>query len=220
MNLAINARDAIHAQKVDAETALLRHRHPEAAAAYLPSGTIYNRISFVLLLQDRAELPKESAAAFMTHFLPPRPWAGAPAWVWPRSMPSSKTTVAGLILRARWTGHDVPGLFSLWLPLAEGVERHASAAPSGGDETILLVEDEAALSRDLATEVLSRYGYRIFAAETVRGRFSFGRSTAPALKWCSPIRRCPAEANGRLCARRPGLKVLFTTGYSSELQGW
>jgi two-component system, cell cycle sensor histidine kinase and response regulator CckA len=109
-------------------------------------------------------------------------------------------------------------------PLAEGMERLAPAAPPGGNETILLVEDETAL-RDLATEVLSRYGYRIFAAESGAQALQLWEEHGSSIDMVLTDLVMPGRINGRqlaenLRARRPALKVLFTTGYSSELEGW
>ena len=49
-------------------------------------------------------------------------------------------------------------------PAGAAPPKHPRPAPSGGSETILLVDDEPMI-RNLGRTILSRYGYRVLLAE-------------------------------------------------------
>jgi CheY-like chemotaxis protein len=86
-----------------------------------------------------------------------------------------------------------------------------------GNETILVVEDDEAL-RAYTIEMLSELGYRIQAAANGAAALEILRSTKPVdLMFTDVV--MPGGINGRQLADeavrlRPGLKVLFTTGYT------
>jgi two-component system, cell cycle sensor histidine kinase and response regulator CckA len=112
-------------------------------------------------------------------------------------------------------------VFKIYLPrVDEPVDAvPAPAAPSAvrGSETILLVEDEAAL-RALLTEVLESYGYRVLVAATG------GAALAQAGAHGGPIdllvtdmvmpQISGRELHARLSRDQPGLRVLFMSGYA------
>jgi PAS domain S-box-containing protein len=98
-----------------------------------------------------------------------------------------------------------------------GTERGVPTLADGGPETILVVEDYEEL-RDFATGVLRELGYEVIEA-------SSGRAALEHLETVRDIDLLftdvvlPDGMSGRQLAeearrRRPGLKVLFTTGYS------
>jgi DNA-binding response OmpR family regulator len=93
-----------------------------------------------------------------------------------------------------------------------------AAVVRGGSETILVVEDEEPVRRFTA-QVLSRGGYRVLEAPT----------GAEALELAEPVDRIGLlltdvvmpgmsgkELYQRLSASRPGLKVLFMSGYPDD----
>lgn len=91
---------------------------------------------------------------------------------------------------------------------------------AGGTETILVAEDHEAL-RALAREALVSQGYRvIFAsngAEAVRLFEANSQDIRLALlDVVMPVLSGP-EAYSQMCAIRPDLPVIFTTGYTAEL---
>jgi CheY-like chemotaxis protein len=112
----------------------------------------------------------------------------------------------------------------LYLPQATGVA-DAPAAETGisgsehGDESILIVEDDA-LVREYVVTQISRLGYHTLAAS----------NTAEALAIINGPERfdllftdviIPGGMNGRQLAteaktRRPGLKILYTSGYTEN----
>ncbi len=91
------------------------------------------------------------------------------------------------------------------------------AARAIGTESILVVEDDEAL-REYATEILRELGYRVVEAGSGAGALEIlGRDNEIDLLFSDVV--MPGGMNGRQLAdeairRRPGLKVLFTTGYT------
>jgi CheY-like chemotaxis protein len=96
----------------------------------------------------------------------------------------------------------------------------ASEAIRGGNETILVLEDDDAV-RHTVVRILQRLGYRVsetqYPAEALRR--CADRSTAPELLVTDVVM---PEMNGRLLAERaaklvPGIKVLFISGYTDDV---
>ncbi len=90
---------------------------------------------------------------------------------------------------------------------------------AGGRESILLVEDDDSV-RAYATEALRELGYRVAEAPSGRAALSVVE-TAPRLDLLLTDVVMPGEYNGRELAeeavkRRPGLRVLYMTGYSRD----
>lgn len=87
----------------------------------------------------------------------------------------------------------------------------------GGEETILLVEDHETL-RAYSTEVLADLGYRVLTAADAREALRL-LDAEPKVDLLFTDVVLPHQMDGRTLAnealrRRPGLKVLFTTGYT------
>jgi signal transduction histidine kinase len=119
--------------------------------------------------------------------------------------------------------------FEVYLPLAESGPEDEDAAPMAaapplprGSETILLVEDEEAV-RDLALEILRGQGYTVLSA----------RHGAEAMLICeqhdgtidlllTDVVMPGMSGIGlaeRLAARRPRVRILFTSGYAGDRLG-
>jgi len=113
--------------------------------------------------------------------------------------------------------------FKVFFPRAAGattvVEMPASPGTSvGGTETVLVVEDAEAL-RELTKRLLEKLGYTVVvaanAAEAI-GRFDENPGIALILTdVVMPGQSGPVLA-GRLTDRRPGLKVIYMSGYTDE----
>jgi PAS domain S-box-containing protein len=91
----------------------------------------------------------------------------------------------------------------------------------GGTETILVVEDEA-LVRELVCSVLSRHGYRILQAESGAKALEVWQASREQIDLLLTDLVMPDHLNGRelaekLCAERPRLKVILTSGYSTDV---
>jgi two-component system NtrC family sensor kinase len=95
--------------------------------------------------------------------------------------------------------------------------RQPPAADPGGEETVLLVEDDAQVNR-FATEALRDRGYRVIAAPDGPTALQLLDGEPDiALLFTDVV--LPAGMNGRQLAdevlrRRPRVKVLFATGYT------
>jgi CheY-like chemotaxis protein len=110
----------------------------------------------------------------------------------------------------------------LYLPRASdqalpAAEAGPAAAQEGGHELILVVEDDRMVREHVVTQ-LNNLGYRTLAAADAATALALLDGGAdPDLLFTDVI--MPGGLNGRLLAdqalrRRPGLKVLFTSGYT------
>lgn len=121
---------------------------------------------------------------------------------------------------------DQGSKFSCFLPASNGVERRGPEkipAPGihGGRETILVVEDEQPV-RHLVTRVLKRHGYTVLEAATgtealaLWGKHGTG-VTLLLTDLVMPDGITGRELAQRLTGLRPDLKVLFSSGYSVDM---
>jgi two-component system, cell cycle sensor histidine kinase and response regulator CckA len=116
-------------------------------------------------------------------------------------------------------------VFDIFLPAADrtrpAVERTPDPRPSptAGSETILLVEDEAAVRR-LAVRILQRHGYRVIEAANGGEAIRLARTADAPIDLLLTDMVMPGiggrELAGLLAAERPGLRVLFMSGYTEE----
>jgi CheY-like chemotaxis protein len=113
--------------------------------------------------------------------------------------------------------------FVIYLPKVAGalgaVANDRRLVPRRGHETILLVEDEAAL-RDITQELLELDGYRVFTAEDgahalVVARQETGTIDLLVTDVVMPGMSGPELAD-RILLQRPRTKVLFISGYTAD----
>jgi PAS domain S-box-containing protein len=114
--------------------------------------------------------------------------------------------------------------FTVYLPRAEAPRPTrgalAAAAPvSGGSETVLVAEDEEAV-RHLVCRVLRAKGYRVLEARHAEAALELAaNATQPIDQLVSDLVKPGLGGRAladRLLHARPGLRVLFITGYAAE----
>jgi CheY-like chemotaxis protein len=115
-------------------------------------------------------------------------------------------------------------VFKIYLPIVEpgasGAGRKPASVSSSGIGTILLVEDEDAV-RKLAIKILERGGYRVLPACDGREAVDVFRLHADEISLLMLDAVMPnmggREAYERIAAMRPGIPVLFCSGYSADV---
>lgn len=118
--------------------------------------------------------------------------------------------------------------FRIYLPLQSAATEHAVDANTGselrgGNETILLVEDEQSL-RVLVRNVLTRLGYRVLEATTGVTALEVWKEHQQEIRLLLTDLVMPDGMTGKmlaeqLLAQNPKLRVIFTSGYSREIAG-
>jgi signal transduction histidine kinase len=114
--------------------------------------------------------------------------------------------------------------FRVYLPLGNGSaeisEKPAFFTMRGGSECILIAEDNDDL-RDAAQEILQSLGYRVIAAKDGEEAVRIFEQQPEAIDLVFLDVVMPklngTDAYLRMVTRKPGLPVLFTTGYASEV---
>jgi CheY-like chemotaxis protein len=93
----------------------------------------------------------------------------------------------------------------------------------GGKETVLVVEDEPPL-RNLVRSVLERYGYRVLEAVSGVAALAVWERNRAEINLLLTDMVMPHGISGRelaqkLLAEKPGLKVIYSSGYSLAMVG-
>jgi len=123
---------------------------------------------------------------------------------------------------------DKGATFRIYLPY-KGSGEVAAEKPTtqitvrGGNETILLVEDEAPVC-ELVSRVLGKYGYKVLPANNAVEAMEVWRDKKDEIALLLTDLVMPNHMNGRelaekLWAEQPKLKVIFTSGYSADIAG-
>ena len=118
--------------------------------------------------------------------------------------------------------------FAILIPATTDVglatqESQATLPPRGGTESILLVEDDEAVRR-LAQRLLEVRGYRVRVARTGVEALQMWKEGDDAFELVMTDIVMPGGISGRdlaerLIALRPGLKVIYMSGYAGEVAG-
>ena len=116
--------------------------------------------------------------------------------------------------------------FRVYLPFLMGVKDAMPARPlkppkPGGNETILLVEDEEMVRR-LATKILKRLGYQVLAAATASEALRLWAKHADEIRLLLTDMVMPEGTTGlqlaeKLRRAKASLKIVLMSGYSSEI---
>jgi PAS domain S-box-containing protein len=111
------------------------------------------------------------------------------------------------------------------LPESEKSQTEFSNAPEvrGGNETILLVEDEEPV-RSLARTLLERKGYQVLEAKSGLSALEIWKERRETIDLLFTDMVMPDGISGRelaarLMAEKPGLKVIYTSGYTDDMLG-
>jgi PAS domain S-box-containing protein len=104
-------------------------------------------------------------------------------------------------------------------PVAPSGQGGEEIPPGSGEVLLLLVEDEA-INLDLGRELLQRLRYTVLCAATPDEAIALARAHAGQIALLITDVVMPVmsgrELADRLLARQPGLKVLFTSGYTAN----
>jgi two-component system, cell cycle sensor histidine kinase and response regulator CckA len=218
LNLCINARDAMpDGGRITIETGNVvvngayREQHPWAA----PGRYVLLTVSDTGVGMDRDVLDRMFEPFFTTK-------------------PQDRGTGLGLaVVYGIVKQHDgminvysEPGLgttFKIYFPvsarLAASVDAKLQTAPPRGTETVLVAEDEPSV-RNLAVRLLERAGYRTLAArdgrEAVAVFTAHEREVDLVLMDVVMPHLGGPEAYRQMAERRPGLRVLFASGYGGS----
>jgi two-component system cell cycle sensor histidine kinase/response regulator CckA len=114
--------------------------------------------------------------------------------------------------------------FDIYLPrFGDSIDKPAAPiaekTPNGGSETVLLVDDEAVI-RNLGRTILQRYGYKVLLAEDGLAALEvyqqhLGTIDLVILDLTMP-RLSGRDALRRLLQIDPGVRVVYSSGYSAE----
>jgi CheY-like chemotaxis protein len=141
-------------------------------------------------------------------------------------------TVFGIVKQHRgWIDiQNEPGKgasFFIHLPMVDEWTREspgeASAGPAGGTETVLVAEDDPIVRR-LTCTMLAAVGYKVLEAEDGPSACRIWSQQKESINLLLTDMVMPGGMTGQdlahaLRADRPGMKVIFTTGYSSDFAG-
>jgi CheY-like chemotaxis protein len=116
--------------------------------------------------------------------------------------------------------------FRVYLPVStQGVKSPDRVADTrhvrGGNETILMAEDHEGL-REIARETLTNLGYKVITAadgeQAVREFLEPGNKIDLVVLDVVLPKVGGPQAYARICAANPGVPVIFTTGYSADVE--
>ncbi len=119
-------------------------------------------------------------------------------------------------------------VFRIYLPRLHAISKHSDeqskpVTASGGGETILLVEDDALL-RDTVSQILSRLGYRVLIARNALSALEVWDAHRDEIRVLLTDILMPGGMTGielgkRLVAEKPGLAVIYSSGYGADAVG-
>ncbi|MGA2279024.1 MAG: PAS domain S-box protein [Verrucomicrobiota bacterium] len=223
LNLAVNARDAmpkggrlvVRISIVDLNEAHVQH-HPEARVG---------RFVCVSKTDTGCGIPPENLQRIFEPFFTTKEVG--------KGTGLGLATVYGIVKQHRgWIEVESTvgkgTTFRIYIPYVGSAQAEAEKPTTqitirGGTETILLVEDERSV-RELVLRVLQKYGYKILPAGNGVEALETWNQHKDEISLLFTDLVMPDNMNGRelaekLRTERPGLKVIFTSGYSADIVG-
>ena len=215
MNLAVNARDAMPS----GGSLTIEIASAELNATTHPSMSAGSYVALTVTDTGAGMTPEVQARLFEPFFTTKGPGKGTGLGL---------ATVHGIVARSGGSVdvHSEVGKgtsVTVYFPRAGAAdvvaELPAPVAPRrAGPETVLLVEDEQEL-REVATRLLRRQGYTVLVAanaDEALQLFEQHRSIDVLLTDVVMPGTSGVELTRRLVERRPGLKVIYMSGYTEE----
>jgi CheY-like chemotaxis protein len=215
MNLAVNARDAMpNGGTLTLETADVTldesyvGAHPEARTG--------PHVMLAVTDTGTGMTPAVQARLFEPFFTTKPKGAGTGLGL---------ATVYGMVKQSEgsiWVYSEVGRgtSFKIYLPVTDASAQSAKATPKSdlhGNETILIVEDQSEV-RKLASRALERYGYKVLVAANGEEALAVSQGHLEAIHLLLTDVVMPGmtgrEVAHSLLQRRPGLRVLFMSGYT------
>ena len=222
MNLCVNARDAMPKGGlllIELSLAELDQTHARQDPEIPPGRYV------LLSVSDTGEgIPAANLAHIFEPFFTTKE-AGQGTGLGLPSVHGFVTQSGGHIKVYSEVGHGTR--FRLYFPEAAATGQTETAPPPpeppgdlGAGETVLLVEDETSV-RELAREMLEELGYRVLAAADGREALALA-AKHPEVDLVFTDVMLPNGMNGRQVAeelwrQRPGLPVVFASGYSQDI---
>jgi signal transduction histidine kinase len=219
VNLAVNARDAMPSGgtlTVSTATADIGATHPASRAGLAPG-----RYACMKVSDTGVGMASEVIDHAFEPFFTTKPKGEGTGL--------GLATVYGIITQARGNVqvYSEPGrgtTFTILLPATGGdavpEQRPARCSSAGAGESILVVEDEPAM-REVTRRILCRNGYKVITASNGREAVEIAANRATDIDVLLTDMVMPhmlgKEAAERIRALRPGVKVLFMSGYTQGL---
>jgi len=216
MNLAVNARDAMpNGGRLTIETANveLDEEYARTHVSAQPGPHVMLAVADIGCGMDKETLSHMFEPFFTTKEQGKGTGLGLP-------------TVYGIVKQSGgniWV-YSEPGkgtTFKVYLPRVEAVPekivREKAIAPKRGTETVLVVEDEDTV-RELVARILTMQGYKVLEAQNGGEALLLCEKHSPGLLITDVV--MPNMGGRELVERvekiRPGLKVLYTSGYTDD----
>jgi two-component system cell cycle sensor histidine kinase/response regulator CckA len=218
MNLAVNARDAM----LDGGKLTIETSNIDLEESYTAQHAVVAPGSYILVTvtDTGSGMDEPTKARLFEPFFTTKEIG--------RGTGLGLATVYGIVKQSNgyiWVyselGHGTS--FKVYLPrVSDTAAATAEARPpfnNGGTETILLAEDASAV-RAVAQEILQRLGYTVLVANDGHSALQLARARTETIHLLVTDVIMP-EMSGRQLAdrlkeQRPGLKVLFVSGYTDD----
>jgi CheY-like chemotaxis protein len=220
VNLAVNARDAmpmggmmtVETANVDVDKALARRHEGLAVGPYVR-----------LTVRDTGiGISEENRLRIFEPFFTTKP-KGEGSGLGLATVYGIVRQSGGLITVESTTGQG--STFTIYLPAAiqdaEDTFATVAAAVKGGTETILIAEDQPEV-RAVTRDVLARHGYRVLVADGGQQALEIAGDAATIHLLLTDVvmpGMTGPELAVELRKRRPGIKVLYASGYTGERLG-